>query len=208
MVDSVTPTSISISWTSGGSEGVSYLVEWQRDTSEDQGTITITDGSTSYVISALEENSRYIIRVTASNAIGSEESDPVIGVTASQDSPVAVPVLMVDSVTPTSISISWTSGGSEGVSYLVEWQRDTSEDQGTITIADGSTSYVISGLKENSRYSIRVTASNAIGSEESDPVIGVTASQDINTGGKIMDLRCSQHIMISYILHRMSIWSR
>ncbi|CAI8057697.1 hypothetical protein GBAR_LOCUS31429 [Geodia barretti] len=89
---------------------------------------------------------------------------------------------MVDSVTPTSISISWTSGGSEGVSYFVEWQRDTSEDQGTVTIIDGSTSYVISGLEENSRYIIRVTASNAIGSEESDPVIGVTASQDIDTG--------------------------
>ena len=186
MVDSVTPTTISISWTSGGSEGVSYLVEWQRDTSEDQGTVTITDGSTSYIISGLEENSRYIIRVNASNAIGSEESDPVIGMTANQDSPVALPVVMVDSVTPTSISISWTSGGSEGVRYFVEWQRDTSEDQGTVTIIDGSTSYVISGLEENSRYIIRVTASNAIGSEESDPVIGVTASQDIDTGGMIL----------------------
>ena len=94
---------------------------------------------------------------------------------------------MVDSVTPTSVSISWTSGGSEGVSYLVEWQRDTSEDQqGTVTIIDASTSYVISGLEENSRYIIRVTASNAIGSEESDPVIGVTASQDIDTGGMIL----------------------
>ena len=56
----MTATSISISWTSGGTEGVTYEVEWQRDTTgecsdEGSGSDTITDGSTSYSISELEE---------------------------------------------------------------------------------------------------------------------------------------------------------
>ena len=48
------------------------------------------------------------------------------------------------------------------------WQRDTSlecpddEDEGSVTIS--STSYNITGLEEDSRYSITVTASNAEGS--------------------------------------------
>ena len=49
------------------------------------------------------------------------------------------------------------------------WQRDTSgecpdEGEGSISLTDGSTSYDIMGLEEDSSYSITVTASNAAGS--------------------------------------------
>ena len=79
-------------------------------------------------------------------------------------------MLSSGTTTATSISLSWTSSGSEGVSYEVMWQRDTSlecpddgdEDSDTIS----STSYVIMGLEEDSRYSITVTASNGAGSSE------------------------------------------
>ena len=48
------------------------------------------------------------------------------------------------------------------------WQRDTSgecpdEDEDNISLTDGSTSYDIMGLEEDSSYSITVTASNAAG---------------------------------------------
>ena len=49
---------------------------WQRDISgeclnEDEGSSTITDGSTSYDVMELEEGSSYSITVTAGNAAGS-----------------------------------------------------------------------------------------------------------------------------------------
>ena len=49
------------------------------------------------------------------------------------------------------------------------WQRDTSvgcsdEDEGNTTITDGSTSYEIMGLEEDSSYSLTVTAANVAGS--------------------------------------------
>ena len=55
-------------------------MEWQKDTSvgcsdEDQDSTTITDGSTSYIISGLEEDSRYTITVTASTVGGSAVSN-------------------------------------------------------------------------------------------------------------------------------------
>ena len=88
-VSTTTATSISLSWSvSTGSVVTQYLVEWQRDTSvgcsyEDQGNTTITDGSTvSYDIPELEENSRYIVTVTASNSAGSSgASNSVNGMT-------------------------------------------------------------------------------------------------------------------------------
>ena len=81
-------------------------------------------------------------------------------------------------MTATSISLSWTSAGSEGVSYEVMWQRDTTgecsngdEDSDTIT----DTSYDITGLEEDSNYSITVRASNTAGSnEDSNTVTAMT----------------------------------
>ena len=81
----------------------------------------------------------------------------------------------MSSTAATTISLSWTSAGSVVDSYEVMWERDTSgecpdEDEGSATITDGSTSDTITGLEEDSSYTITVTATNAAGSAVSDPV--------------------------------------
>ena len=48
---------------------------------EGMGSTTITNGSTSYTIMRLEEDSNYTIIVTAINAAGSAVSDPITGMT-------------------------------------------------------------------------------------------------------------------------------
>ena len=90
------------------------------------------------------------------------------------------PTAILDSTTPTNISSSWAAlSGSVVDSYEVMWERDTSGkcsdvDVGNATITDGSTSYTISGLEEDSNYTITVTATNAAGSVISDSIIGMT----------------------------------
>ena len=80
------------------------------------------------------------------------------------------PVISVGVSTATSISLSWTSAGSEVDSYEVMWETDDiggcsgGSDLDSTTITDGSTSYDIMGLKEDSSYTISVTASNSAGS--------------------------------------------
>ena len=75
-VDTTAPTTITISWTSAGTESVSYDVMWETDDvggcsgGSDTGSTTITDGSTSYEITELEEDTDYIITVTASKSAG------------------------------------------------------------------------------------------------------------------------------------------
>ena len=108
-------------------------------------------------------------------------------------STVEAPVLSSDSSTATSISLSWTSAGSEVDSYEVMWQRDTSgecpdEDAGSTTITDNSTSYDIMGLEEDSSYSITVTASNAAGSTISNTITAMTLGLEIETGIEIQPL--------------------
>ena len=84
---STTDTTLSLSWSvPSGITVDSYEVMWQRDTSgecsnEDEGSATITDGSTSYTITGLEEYSNYTITVTAADISGSITIDPVTGMT-------------------------------------------------------------------------------------------------------------------------------
>ena len=84
---STTDTTLSLSWSvPSGITVDSYEVMWQRDTTgecsnEDEGSATITDGSTSYTITGLEEYSNYTITVTAADISGSIISDPVTGTT-------------------------------------------------------------------------------------------------------------------------------
>ena len=83
---------------------------------------------------------------------------------------VEAPDLSTGNITATSISLSWTSAGSEVDSYEVMWETDDiggcsgGSDMDSTTITDGSTSYDIMGLEEDSSYTITVTASNSAGS--------------------------------------------
>ena len=81
----------------------------------------------------------------------------------------AAPLLSVGTRTATSISLSWTSAGSEAVSYEVMWVTDdiggcsSDSDMNCTTVTDGSTSYDVMELEEDSSYAITVTASNSAG---------------------------------------------
>ena len=90
-----------------------------------------------------------------------------------------MPAISVDVTTSTTISLSWTTSGSVVDSYEVIWERDTSRmcpdvDEGSATITGGSTSYTITGLEEDSNYTVTVAATNALGRAVSVPVIGLT----------------------------------
>ena len=78
-LDSTTNTTIPLTWTSPGPVVDSYVVEWasRECPNMDEGSTTITDGSTSYTISGLQEGSSYTVNVTATNTAGSAVSDPV-----------------------------------------------------------------------------------------------------------------------------------
>ena len=105
----------------------------------------------------------------------------------------------MSSTTATTISLSWSvPSGSVVDSYEVMWERDTSgecpdEDEGSATITDGSTSYTITGLEEDSSYTITVTATNAVGSAVSHPLTGTT--------GEAGKGQCHNHSVDGNLIH-------
>ena len=67
--------SVFLTWNSAGSEDVIYKVMWLSDQCPDDvddGSATITDGSTSYTIDNLRGGTLYTINVTAYNTVSSE----------------------------------------------------------------------------------------------------------------------------------------
>ena len=71
-----TATTITISWTNNDPMVTSYEVMWETDDvggcsgGSDMDSTIVTDGSTRYDITELEEDSTYSITVTASNSAG------------------------------------------------------------------------------------------------------------------------------------------
>ena len=85
--------------------------------------------------------------------------------------------MTVGSVTPTSIAVAWTSGGSEGVGYEVEWTYNggCSGISGGSMNVGGDRQYTIGGLQEYITYSITVRASNSLSTANSSAVEGMTS---------------------------------
>ena len=78
----------------------------------------------------------------------------------------SAPVLSeTPTVTATTITITGSvPRGSVVTGFVVEWQRDTSvgcsdEDEDRVSVNGALTSYTITGLEEDSRYTITVTVS-------------------------------------------------
>ena len=89
-------------------------------------------------------------------------------------------IVILDATT-VAIPISWKSAGTENVSYEVMWETDDiggcsgGSDMNSTTVTDGSTSYIIMGLEENTIYTITVTAFNSVGSSAvSNTVTAIT----------------------------------
>ena len=134
-----------------------------------------------YVISGLMPSTTYSIQVAAetspgigpySTAIDQKTPGEILllfymNAKLIQCSTVEAPILVAGTTTATSISLSWTSAGSENVSYEVMWETDDiggcsgGSDMNSIIFTDDSISFDVIGLEEDSSYTITVTASNS-----------------------------------------------
>ena len=100
------------------------------------------------------------------------------------------PSVIVDNVTTTSISISWSvPDGSVVTSYEVMWTSDDiMEDEGNVTITNGSTNHIMSDLRRDVSYIITVNATNSVGTSSSDIVT-------VQTEGEKLVYTCTDYDM-------------
>ena len=205
-VDFTTPTTMPLSWTSPGPVVDSYAVAWtSRECPDvDEGNITITNGSTSYTISGLQEGSSYTVNVTATNTAGSAVSEPVTERTQEtseilfQTLLTEVKNLILSAPAPSAPPNSVSASGDNSSSITVQWGPVNCIDRNgditgysvryavqgnmttqTVSVSGGETDEVmLSGLLSSTNYSIEVAAVNSAGTGVySSPVVALRDSE-------------------------------
>ena len=166
---------ITASWSAasrlGGSTLLNYVVSWAKNLDfSDENSATTT--STSYVITGLDANQGYRIRikvVTADYADGSQWSNVIL--TQTYGLPAAPTAVSASILGTGSVSVTWTASASDGGTALTGYSAEAY----VAGVASGktcttlSTSCTITGLSGATSYTFKVSATNAVGSALSDP---------------------------------------
>ena len=174
-------TSLSISW-----ESIVGAVTYEvRD--GDGLVTTISHPATSYTATGLSSNTEYTYRVRACNTSGCSDFVDIIAM-------IAIPVTPIGFTATasglTSLSISWSS--VDGAEYY-----QVSNNEGLVANnTHPNTSYTVTGLSPNTKYTYRVIACNSLGCSGFAPItvrtnaIGVSSAPrvtvDASTKGQKM----------------------
>jgi hypothetical protein len=151
---------VTLNWTAPVSDGGSSLSGYEIYQAGQTANIFIPV-QTNYTITGLKDNTSYTFRVGAVNVVGAGAPS-----TAASATTASVPGLTtglgaapgVDEVT-----LSWTAPVSDGGSSLSGYEIYQRHRAASIFVPAGQTNYTITGLKDNTSYSFRVSAVNVVG---------------------------------------------
>ena len=82
--------------------------------------------------------------------------------------PMIAPIVIVTPLSSTSFSVSWTLIGPDHI-YILIWTNLRTGMMDSMTVAENTNSYTITGLSGMDNYNVTVTASNSCGMMMSDP---------------------------------------
>lgn len=183
-------SAIDLAWSSGGGSTADYRIAYESGNTAPadcaSGT-TIGEGDitgVSHSITGLSASTQYAFRVCAINANGTPDVSSGVTATATTSADVSPPPNPTDFANtfayPTSIALSWNSGGGSTIGFLITYQTGASApgscSAGTVVpIGDiTGTSHTVTGLLSNTEYSFRVCA--VAGGEPSPISAGVTVT--------------------------------
>lgn len=153
VVDNITTTSASISWTENGNSSV-WMVYYKMDLDTVwQSQMTI---STNHLLTGLVPDRNYMVRVAASCGTG-QYSQPSSFVEFSTLPTCFAPTHLISTNnTNSTIDLTWTAGGTE-TAWIVAYKLHTDDWNAATEINVVNSNYTITGLTSNA-YDIRVRA--------------------------------------------------
>ena len=175
----VTPKSCTLTWQppefDGGSPVTGYYVERRSGTrwvKANKKPIT----SCRFNIDDLSEGHEYEFRVCAENEAGIGEPSETTGKFIAKN-PYDVPgqpeAPVVSELSVESATLTWqpptSDGGADIVSYVVEMKTGSSIKWTVVNKAVKDTTFVVSGLREETSYEFRVAAENKAGVGKASP---------------------------------------
>ena len=175
-----TGTSASLSWDppadDGGANIDGYRLTWSPDAP--LSPIELSADARTYVPSGLNPGKEYTVSLTAYNAVGSSDAATIIFTTPVVPTAPPAPQNLTwkQSETGTSASLSWDApahdGGSPIDGYVLTWSPDAPPMP--IEVPADALTYVASGLKPGTEYSVSLIAYNAAGSSDAATITFTT----------------------------------
>ena len=176
-VAEVTFNSITVNWNApavdGGAPIRGYQISWTDSNALDTPStvsISISERTTSYIITGLAPGKLYDIEVVAVNRVGGSVPAKLSQRTAAATVPDAPTGLTVAEVTFNSITVNWNApavdGGAPIRGYQISWTDSNALDTPStvsISISERTTNYIITGLAPGTLYDIEVVAVNRVG---------------------------------------------
>jgi Fibronectin type III domain len=188
-------STVNLSWTAPTSSGRPVTAYTATETEQGLGTVTCaTTGATSCTVSGLTNGTEYTFTVHATNTVGDgPESDPSNKVTPVAPTVPGRPTAVTAIAGAGTASVTWTapaSGGKPITAYTV-----TSSPDGKTCATTGATSCTVSGLRNGTKYTFTVTATNDVGtglpSNPSTPVTPIAGNTYRPvTPVRVLDTRC------------------
>jgi phosphodiesterase/alkaline phosphatase D-like protein len=176
------PTKISLAWANHWTVPVATNVLVQRATniafSQNTTAFSAPANAVTYVDTAVAPNTHYYYRVRAENANSYSQWTLIAGATTPGAVPFAPANLTIGNATRTSLQATWTNpaGGGPVTNNVVQYSTAGSGGPWTTaaTLGPNSTTYTITGLRNNTTYWIRVNAVGPNGTASSAVKTGTT----------------------------------
>ena len=197
----VSPTSISLNWSSpqnnGGSPITGYEIDYRIVPSTTYTNLATLGNVTTFTHSNLVTGKTYIYRVSAINSIGQGNPSPEVLATPTSRSvppknivPNQPQGLSASVYSATQVNLSWSSPSSNGGPPVTGYKIDYALDSGNfINLVSNSgssiTTYSHTGLQVSHMYTYRVFAINSIGIGNSSNIATVTTVKVITVPSSV-----------------------
>ena len=160
------PKKFSVLWTAPANDGGEPITDYNIGYTPEGGSETVeSHGGTTppHEITGLTDNVLYTVRVRAVNSVGAGEwSSPVVR--AAVFAPAQTTGLAVASTGDGTIDLSWSAPASEAA--ITDYRLEYTPSGGSATevlAGSNATSYQLTGLTNDTEYSVRVAAISAGG---------------------------------------------
>jgi hypothetical protein len=173
---------VTVSWTAPSSSGTSAITGYKAMVVGDSTTKTCTSNAAtlSCVITGLTNGTAYTFQVRAVSAVGSSGlSAASLPVTpAGVPSAPTITALTQSSAAPgtATATLTWTAPASDSGSAITEYFTTSTPSGPFCNVPVGTLTCSLSGLAYGTAYSIRVFATNAVGSGSLSNAVSITAT--------------------------------
>ena len=191
-VDSVTQTSITLSF-DAGDDGGAAVSDWEYELDGDGTWNSFGSTATTQTIPNLTHSTEYSIKMRGVNSEGNNgtASDALIATTATPPPVITVPDastnLRVVSATTTDIDIAWNAPTNDGGAAIEDYVIDV--DSTVSLTGSAATTARITGLSASETISIQVAAVNAEGTGTASDVLEAITDAEFTISTDEQDIR-------------------